>query len=182
MHKERARRWQQIVARVSAEYAVLPAAEKTWINIRLQQIAELQAQLNSLFEKGNGLQACSKCHGECCAKGHNHMTLANLLGFLQRGELPPAADFSLTCPFLGQMGCVLDSQRRPYNCISFICDIIETAVTPAELAEFYSLERRLRVLYQDFAARYAGAGLTGLLLQAERLNGTPFLSKLNIAG
>jgi len=165
MDEERGRRWQQIIRQVEAEFRQLPEAEKAWIAQQLQRLAAVQQRLNQLFELGDGLQACSACLGECCAKGHNHMTLANLLGFLQRGERPPMPDFSRTCPFLGGQGCVLAVAERPYNCITFVCDIIENALTSAQVAEFYALERQLRCIYQGFAERYAGAGLTGLLLQ-----------------
>jgi len=177
MHEQRNQRWQQIVAQIAREYRTLPKTEKDWIAHQLEKISGLQRSLNRLFEKGSGLNACADCLGECCAKGHNHMTLANLLGYLQREKLPPTADFSSTCPFLGDRGCLLGIETRPYNCISFVCDIIENSLTSAEVDEFYDLEQQLRSLYQQFSERYLGGGLTGLLLQAERLNGRPFLDR-----
>ncbi len=177
MHKERSRRWQQIIKQVEAEYRLLPVSEQAWIAQQLQQLETVQQRLQQLFEAGNGKQACRDCLGECCAKGHNHMSLANLLGFLQRGERPPEPDFSQTCPFLGGQGCVLAVADRPYNCITFVCDIIENSLTSAQVAEFYSLERQLRSLYQNFAERYVGAGLSGLLLQSERIIGQAFLDR-----
>lgn len=175
MHEERSQRWQQIINQVAAEYRNLPESEKNWIVPQLQKIAELQQRLNQLFEQGSGLQSCAGCLGECCAKGHNHMTLANLLGYLQHDALPPVADFSHTCPFLGEQGCLLSIERRPYNCISFVCDIIESSLTLAGVDEFYVLEQQLRSVYLQFAERYRGGGMTGLLLQAERLQGYSFL-------
>ena len=175
MHQPRNQRWRQLVAQIADEYRQLPESEKEWIAKRLQRLGELQRQLNRLFERGSGLQSCGDCLGECCAKGHNHMTLANLLGFLQREQSPPPADFSRTCPFLGGQGCLLTVEMRPYNCISFVCDIIESSLTSDEVSEFYSLEQQLRSIYQEFAERYVGGGLTGLLLQSERLNGRAFL-------
>jgi len=181
MHNERSCRWQHIIKQVEADYRLLPVSEKAWIAQQLQQLATVQQRLQQLFEAGNGKQACRDCLGECCAKGHNHMTLANLLGFMQRGEQPPEPSFSQTCPFLGEQGCVLEVADRPYNCITFVCDIIENSLTSLQVTEFYALERQLRSLYQGFAERYAGAGLTGLLLQSERLNGQAFLD-LKIPG
>lgn len=105
------------------------------------------------------------------------MTLANLLGYLEARQGPPGADFSATCPFLGPRGCRLEVGLRPYNCVSFICDTIEAALRPEQLERFYRLERLLRRHYQEFAARYSGAGLTGLLLQQQRLAGRPFLTR-----
>ena len=172
---DRQQRWEWIVAQVVEEYQNLPAVEQQWIAEKLQRIATLQGRLNGMFEQGDGLQACAACHGECCAKGHNHMTLANLLAFVSQGELPPTADFSRTCPFLGSLGCLISAERRPYNCISFVCDTIENYLTSEQIEEFYSLEGQLRSTYLDFAERYAGGGLTGLLLQSQRLGEGPFM-------
>ncbi len=182
MQQERSLRWQGLLKRIAADYQRLPAAEKSWIAERLQQLESLQQRLNRLFEQGSGLQSCADCRGDCCAKGHNHMTLANLLGFLQQGLEPPQPDFSQTCPFLAEQGCRLPVSWRPYNCISFVCDMIENSLTSTEVAEFYRLEQQLRRIYQQFAEHYTGGGLTGLLLQEERLAGRSFLDlKLEMA-
>ena len=177
MQAERSRCWQTIVSQVAEEYRQLPEDEKGWIEQQLREIASLQHELDRLFAKAGGTNACGNCSGECCAKGHNHMTLANLLAFLQQGEVPPAADFSRTCPFLGECGCLLGVAERPYNCISFVCDIIENSLTSAEVDLFYQQEQKLRDLYLKFAERYVGGGLTGLLLQWQRLAGRKFLER-----
>lgn len=176
MLQERSLRWQCLVARIAGEYRQLTKAEKSWIAKRLLLIEQLQQQLNQLFEQGGGLQSCAECQGDCCAKGHNHMTLANLLGYLQQEKLPPNADFNRTCPFLDEKGCLLPVASRPYNCISFVCDMIESSLTSAEVAEFYSLEQQLRGIYLEFSERYAGGGMTGLLLQDARLAGRSFFA------
>ncbi|SHI94071.1 hypothetical protein SAMN02745165_01192 [Malonomonas rubra DSM 5091] len=180
MHRQRHERWKKLVEQIAQEYRALPASEKTWIAEQLQQVETLQQQLNQLFEQGNGLTSCADCLGDCCAKGHNHMTLANLLSYLQRNDLPPQPDFSRTCPFLGERGCLLPVTRRPYNCISFVCDIIEHSLTSSQVEEFYRCEQQLRVVYRQFAERYSGGGMTGLLLQSERLGNGPFLQRKNL--
>ncbi len=176
MEKQRTKRWQQIIDRVTAEYRRLVTAEKTWIADRLLKVAQLQERLDQRFQRGNGEQACRDCRGDCCAKGHNHMTLVNLLCYLQADEELPSADFTQTCPFLGEQGCQIVLTARPYPCVSFICDIIEGNMMDDEVKEYYALEQQLRAIYEEFAARYAGAGMTGLLLQEQRLAGREFLS------
>lgn len=169
-------RWQQLVAAVTIQYQCLPNSDKQWISERLTQIGPLQKQLNAFFEAGGGSKHCTRCAGECCARGHNHMTLANLLGYLQRGEEPPLPDFQQDCPFLGVEGCCLPVSRRPYTCVSFICDMIESNLTVAQQAHFYQLEQRLRGVYLELSERYQGASMTGLLLQQQRLNGKSFFT------
>ena len=177
MDNNRTTRWQQIVAQIAAEYRLLAAEEKDWINPRLDQIQRLQRELQDLFEHADGSDHCRECEGDCCARGHHHMTLVNLLGFLRRNDLPPEADFTQTCPFLSWKGCLLPVSTRPYNCVSFICDKIENDLKPQELESFYQLEKQLRALYHEFSERYLGAAMTGLLLQDQRLVGRSFFTR-----
>jgi len=176
MDNTRTSRWQQIVAQVAAEYRLLPDEEKAWINPRLDRIQQLQRELQQLFDGAEGTRHCRLCEGDCCARGHHHMTLVNLLGFIRKNRLPPDADFTQTCPFLSWQGCLLPVAERPYNCISFICDKIEADLSPEELARFYELELQLRSLYFEFSERYLGAAMTGLLLQEQRLAGRSFFT------
>lgn len=178
-HSERARTWRQLVEQLGAEYAGLDEREEVWIRRRCARIAELQRQLDELFRKGDGEGQCRDCRGDCCALGHNHMTLANLLLLLDRGDKIPLLDFAATCPLLGSAGCVLAAEQRPYNCISFLCDRIEDRLTADEVERFYTLERELRGCYQAFAARYAGGGMSGMLLAARRLQGRPLLQRID---
>lgn len=168
--------WMAIIAKVGEEYAALSEEEKHWIAQQLRQIEQLQQQLHQLVTTAGGTEYCRLCRGECCAHGHNHLTLANLLSFLARDESPPRPDFSQTCPFLGPRGCQLTIECRPYNCVTFICDRIEDSLTPRERTHFYALDRRLRALYRAFAQRYDGATATGLLIREQRLPGGSYFA------
>lgn len=171
MPHHRHQQWAQIVAEVKNQYPGLGRDEKNWLVPRLREIADLQRQLTLLFDAAGGEQHCRSCVGGCCHAGHNHMTLVNLLQYVSR-QLPlPPADFKQNCPFLGANGCLLDVEYRPYNCISFICDIIETSLSSHQLVEFYRVEGVLRQHYLEVAQRYLGAAMTGLLLQHKRQQG-----------
>lgn len=174
MHHQRQQLWQQIVTEVQDQYQNLGQDEKDWLEPKLHAIADLQERLNTLFIKCNGEQHCRECAGGCCHAGHNHMTLVNLLQYICRQQQLPAPDFQQSCPFLGAQGCLLPPSRRPYNCISFNCDIIESCLSAADLKQFYRIEGELRRHYLALARRYAGAAMTGLLLQCGRLQGRSF--------
>lgn len=163
--------WEQIVSEVEEQYLILGQDEKNWLAPRVRRIADLQQQLNSLFQAADGEQHCCDCAGGCCHAGHNHMTLINLLQYIFRQQQLPPADFQQSCPFLGVCGCLLPVERRPYNCITFICDRIEGSLSPRQLSEFYRVEGELRQLYLAVAQRYLGAAMTGLLLQHKRRQG-----------
>jgi len=174
---DRQKRWQQVVEQLERDYYALPEAEKTWLAELIGQIEKLQYGLDHLFHKAEGEQICARCKGACCAKGHNHAGLANLLSYVQQNMVPPDADFSKTCPWLGPCGCVHQARHRPYNCITFLCDKLEERLDNADVEEFYRLDQELRKLYLRVADFYSGGGMSGLLLQAARLNGVSLLSK-----
>ncbi len=172
-----ARQWGRIVETVKTEVAALPLGEKEWMSKMLVRIGEVQQKMHALFASAGGLRLCRSCLGECCGCGKNHLTLANLLTFLLPGEEPPSPDFSRTCPYLGDEGCLFDAARRPYNCVSFLCEPVEGRLSPEERESFYLLERELRSLYLQFDGRYAGSSLRGIFIRAERLS-VPFLSRI----
>lgn len=171
--------WQQLVTQICREYTQLETREKSWITRQCGRIGTLQEKLNQLFVQARGETVCRDCRGDCCALGHNHLTLANLLALYGSGQPLPQLDFSKTCPLLTPKGCQLAAAYRPYNCISFVCERIETRLNPQQLTEFYQTEKELRQLYRFFQQRYAGASLSGLLIAADRLQGRPFLQRIH---
>ena len=173
------RRWREYVTAVTAEYARLAADERVWIAGQLVRIEGLQVELDALFRRGDGPAVCARCRGACCDCGKNHFTLVNLLAFVAAGETPPQPDFALPCPFLGPSGCRLEVARRPFNCVTFICEPILAPIGNAGYDAFHELERELRRGYLDFDERYAGSSLRGLLIRGERRAGRPFLERLS---
>ncbi len=169
------RLWRSVVDAVGAELAALAPEERASLRGDLETIRELQEELHLLFLAAGGAGLCAACDGECCGLGRHHLTLANLLPFLLAAEEPPPLDFGRTCPLLGDGGCILEAGRRPYNCVTFLCEAVEERLTPADRERFGNLETDLRRRYGDLESRYAGAGMRGLLLRAETLAGRPFL-------
>jgi hypothetical protein len=167
--------WGAIVAGLSAEVARLPALERRWMTARLARIGRLQRRLHRLFLMADGPELCRRCQGGCCDCGRNHLTLVNLLPFLLAEQAPPAADFSRICPFVGAQGCLLEPSRRPYNCVIFLCDTVDSALSAGQRQLFSALERRLRTLYLEFDQRYAGSSLRGIFIRHQTLCGAPFL-------
>lgn len=161
--------WPTLVQAIKREIAALGDVELAWLNERLAVIAATQQALDQLFCKAGGSTSCSGCDGACCGCGRHHLTLTNLLAYLLAGEEPPVPDFSRTCPFLGETGCRLPVPRRPYNCITFFCEILEDQLNPDECEQLRSLDRRLRNEYQRVAHRYPGASLRGLWIALEQV-------------
>ncbi len=161
--------WDALLARCADELARLTADERSWLKMHLQTIATCQTELDQLFRQALGPQSCTLCNGRCCDCGRHHFTLTNLLGYLLQDRVPPRPDAARPCPFLGEQGCILDAPFRPFNCVTFICDEVETGLDASGLRRFYQLEKRLRTTYEEIAARYPAASLRGLLLALERV-------------
>lgn len=167
--------WRQLRIRLDEEISRLAPAETAWLKANLKQVAACQRQLHAFFLQAGGAQLCRDCAGNCCGYGKNHLTLVNLLGYLVAGEAVPDPDFARTCPFLGDTGCRHDVGRRPFNCVTFLCEAVEERLDSSSRESFYCHERQLRQLYAEFDRRYAGSGLCGIFIRAESLAGRSFL-------
>ncbi len=167
--------WPTLLKRLTLEVAALGADEKAWLKERLAVIAATQVELDELFRKADGLDACAGCDGTCCGCGRHHVTLTNLLAFLLADETPPTPDFSRTCPYLGERGCLLTVDRRPYNCITFFCETLEDQLCADDCETLRSLDRRLRNEYLRVATRYPAASLRGLWIALQRVGDSALL-------
>ncbi|WP_084211690.1 hypothetical protein [Geoalkalibacter subterraneus] len=181
VHTRDAQLWESGLAALRSDWACLADEEKSWIVTRLDAVERLQQGLHRLFVEGEGEEHCRKCGGLCCGHGKHHVTLVNLLFFISRNSDPPSPDFSATCPMLAAEGCRLSPGTRPFNCVTFACDSIEENMSSDARAAFYAAERSLRHLYDEFAQRYAGAGMRGFLLARARLDGGSSLQRLDIS-
>lgn len=169
--------WTATIDRARRELEQLPATERDWLAKEVCRIGELQRELDRLFRDADGPAICTDCLGGCCSRAKHHVTLANLLGYLLNGEGPPVPDFALPCPMLGSRGCRLPVERRPFNCIIFLCERIDARLTEAQRAAFTAIELELRNAYHAVAERCPGASLRGLLIAAERLGERPLLTR-----
>lgn len=169
--------WLALLERIKRDVSVLAEADRTWLRERIAQIAVLQVELDELFRKAGGVDACADCDGSCCGCGRHHITLTNLLAYLLAGEEPPVPDLNCTCPYLGKQGCRLPVGRRPYNCITFFCETLETRLDPNECTQLRTLDRELRSEYQRIAKRYPAASLRGLWIAVEQVGPGQLLSQ-----
>jgi hypothetical protein len=167
--------WRAILARLDREYAGLGPAERQLLAGQLTVVGAIQEAMQALFAAAGGGEVCRDCRGYCCDRAKNHLTLVNLLAYLAAGERPPEPDFALPCPFAGPDGCLHETARRPFNCVTFLCERVEERVDGAALERFYALERQLRLAYEAFDRRFAGSSLRGIFIRAARLGERPLL-------
>lgn len=173
--------WDSAVAAVRLEYAALSAPLRREVAVKVSQIRSLKGEIHSFAAGLDGAAICAACLGECCAKGKHHFTVADLLVFIASGEPLFAPAFSSgLCPYLGDGGCLMGAEFRPFNCIIFNCDRIEGLMEPAALERFSSLEKALRMVYMDMEQLFGNRFMSGLLMNYERdvlVKGTPILKR-----
>ena len=151
--------WKKITVQVRQEWQDCPESERNWIREHALKLVDLQNRLHQLFLEVGGENICRDCSGECCGHGKFHPTLANLLACFVSEHPLPEPDFEQSCPYIGAPGCMFPPGLRPFNCITFICDLVEDRLTPDDRELFYLLERELNAEYELFASRYAGGSL-----------------------
>jgi hypothetical protein len=169
--------WTALIKQLGEEFSCLSQQEQVWLEDRASAIGHLQRELDELFTEAGGLQACADCDGECCGCGRHHLTLINILAYLLEAEVPPAPDFERTCPFLGEEGCMLPIARRPYNCITFFCEVLEDRLDNERQKKLRSLDRKLRAEYESVERRYPVATLRGIWIGLERVSGRALLQR-----
>jgi hypothetical protein len=158
-------KWDRGVAEIQGTYAALSPQLKTRVNKCLTAIRSCKKTLHLIGEGAGAGKICERCGGECCIRGKNHLTAVDLLVYFNEGKtiFTPAFEQRI-CPYLGENGCHMGPEYRPYNCVTFICERVEDLLAPLEKERYYVIESELRGLYEDlkqlFDSRFRHAVLS----------------------
>ena len=157
--------WAQRVAEVAAAYRALPPDVRSDLAPLAREVRRLKADLQRIADGVSAGEICVRCGGECCRSGRYHVTVADIVVYLDAGVTPPAPPFNAGfCPYLSVDGCVFPPEYRPFNCITFNCDRIEGLFDPPVLDEFCRTVAALRAVRQSMADLLAGTMRPGILL------------------
>ncbi len=176
--------WRQAVAAVSSEYAALAPSLRERLQPLCESIKAAKRWVHAVTEAVSPAAICAACGGACCAKGKYHFTVVDLLVFLNNGQplFEPCFGRGL-CPYLGERSCLMEPDYRPFNCLTFNCELVEARLAPREVECFYSGEMELRRLYAGVEELFGNRFMHGLLMNYERglLTGrtTPMLKGVN---
>jgi hypothetical protein len=161
--------WENAVRIVRGEYEALSAPVKDRVRRIGESIRKNKLDIFSLAEKSSVIETCAKCAGLCCEKGKYHFSVIDLLIYLSTGRELFSPSFRETpCPFLGETGCVMDPAYRPFPCITFHCERLESPLSSAELEQMSFLERSLRASCRQMEELFGVRLMQGLLLSYER--------------
>ena len=162
-------KWSIAVADVFAEFSALPSTAKNMLFMQLQDVRQLKKQIHHYADVMDGSAICADCGGQCCATGKHHFTVIDLLVYLAEGRSPFVPRFSSGwCPYLGDDGCMMEPEYRPYNCVTFNCDRIDSLLKPFERDELMVAERKLRATYLTIEQFFGNTFMQGLIITCER--------------
>lgn len=161
--------WSAAVERVRTDYEALPQALKLKLAEHSAEIMSLKAHHQAAVATADADQLCTDCQGICCRFGKHHVTVVDVLVFLtaDRELFSPSFD-NPVCPYHNGFGCLMEPAFRPFNCIIFICEQLETGLDVAVKAELAALEARLRVMYAEFDRLLGNRFANGLLITFQR--------------
>jgi hypothetical protein len=130
---------------VTEEFDRIPPSRRALIAEGIKDVRACKQALHAVIEVVGAAEVCSSCRGECCRTGKYHFMVLDLLAYLAAGRelFNPRFDQE-GCPFLGANGCLMEPSLRPFNCITFNCDRVESLIAPQERKRFVCLEQELR--------------------------------------
>ncbi len=161
--------WRRATDAVESEFAVLPGDFLDKIAILVAEMKSLKRSLFKLTMILDGESICKACNGGCCDSGKYHFTVTDLLSYLSDGKRLFLPDFSNgRCPYLGRAGCMMEPEYRPFNCITFNCERLETLLPLLEVSKFYGMERELHTRYSAMEKLFDNIFAYGLISNYER--------------
>ncbi len=161
--------WQLAVTAATSEFADLSIDVRLRADELLRRVMACKGELTAIFELLDGADICRLCRGECCKVGRFHFTVIDLLAYLTTGRELFSPHFGGgSCPFLGDTGCMMEPEYRPYNCVTFVCDRIDIGMDAIRRNRFAHLTDKLLGFYSEIETLFGNRFMYGLLSNGER--------------
>jgi hypothetical protein len=162
-------KWDLGVAAVVREYKTLSPALKSEVGRCAAAIKSCKTKIHLIAEEAGSAEICALCNGECCKSGNNHFRGVELIVYLSDGrELFTPCFGGEICSYLGESGCLMEPEYRPYNCITFICERVEERLHLEEKERYYAMALDLRALYGELEQLLGRRFNSSLLSACER--------------
>ena len=157
--------WRQAVTRVTSVFAALPATTRETLERLARAMVAHKEALQAIAATADAGNCCAGCGGACCVRGKYHFAAADLLVYLATAKelFAPRFENGL-CPYLGEPECLIPAGYRPFNCITFNCDLIEDRLPREEVSRFYRMEGELKEQYAAVRSLFPNRSMDGPLL------------------
>lgn len=116
-------------------------------------VSETVDKIEGLLSEAVALQKeyvkriCSKCESPCCSRVHYLYNDKDVLFLKLSGRERRWRRKSLTkkgCWFLGEQGCILDLESRPFICHTYLCDDLKTEMDKCDPEILVALKRKFK--------------------------------------
>lgn len=161
--------WSAAAEHVKADFHALPQALKLKLAELSAEIMVLKARHQAAAATAAADEVCAECNGLCCRFGKHHFTVVDLIVYLSAGKelFNPSFD-NPVCPYHSGCGCLMEPSFRPFNCIIFVCEQLETGLELAVKDELEAIEASLRRNYAEFDQLLGNRFANGLLITFQR--------------
>ena len=157
--------WRLAVTAVTVEFQSLTSSRLSEVRTAVEALVALKLAMHAVAEMVDCAEICSGCGGECCSRGKYHFSVIDLIVFLSTGRELFEPDFANgMCPYLGGNGCLMPAAFRPFTCITFNCERIESSLQPLDREFFYAAEKKLRLSYKQLQEIFADSRMRGALM------------------
>lgn len=137
--------WNLAVAAVTEEFDRIPPSRRALMAEGIIAVRACKQEMHAVVEVVDAAEECASCRGECCRTGKYHFRVLDLLAYLVAGRELFIPRFGQDiCPYLGAHGCLMEPSLRPFNCITFNCDRVESLISLQERERLVRLEQELR--------------------------------------
>ena len=171
--------WSAAGASLKREYEALPVSLQKRVAELTAEIRNLKAEFQNLAATAHAEAKCAACLGGCCGHGKHHFTIVDLLGYYTAGcDLFAPSFNSPLCPYHCASGCLMIPSLRPFNCIIFLCEELESALGAETRKQLAAIEKELRRLYYCIESLLGNSFENGLLITFERslMTGSPLFN------
>jgi hypothetical protein len=117
---------------------------------KVRKIEELLSETVDL-QKDYVERICARCEAPCCLRVHYLFNKKDILFLRLSGrELIWRRDVFTKkgCWFLGEQGCILEPESRPFICHTYICHDLETEMKRCDPGRIAVLEEKFKTIDQ----------------------------------
>jgi len=118
-------------------------------------VSETVSKIEGLLREAVDLQRdyvkriCVECEAPCCSRVHYLFNEKDVLFLKLSGRKLRWRREIFTkkgCWFLGEQGCILDPERRPFICHTYICDALKMEMKRCDSGLVALLEEKFKVI------------------------------------
>lgn len=123
--------WSLGLSRIRALINGFPEENRSQLTALFVHYRQLKESLAAVVSEYNSTSVCHDCGGQCCQNGKYRMNVLDALALCAE-QLLPSPNFvqKPLCPYGTIHGCTMGSGMRPADCVLFICDLLESKLSP----------------------------------------------------